>query len=103
MVDTSELFRARIDVDECRARLRNVEERVALRGNLAESAADEEDEIGPPHALDQLGIGPDTKIASIVRMQWIEEREAPVTRHDGQLERLRELSQSLARFFRPAA
>jgi hypothetical protein len=45
-VDVAKLVRIRIDVDEFRLRIRNVQQRIALARHFAEPPADQQDEIG---------------------------------------------------------
>ncbi len=67
-IDAAELFDAGKHVHEGLARPRNVEERVALRGHLAEPAADEQDEVGGLHAREQFRIRSDAEIAGVAGM-----------------------------------
>ena len=93
-VDAAELLGARMDMHELRARPRNIDQRVALRGNFAEPAADQQDEIGVLDARDQLGIGADAEVAGVAGMQRIEQRQAPIAGRDRQREALGELRAS---------
>src|SRR3974390_1643743 len=87
-VDAAKLFRPRIDVDKSLARRRNVEERVGLRGLLAQPASDQENKIGAFHAREQLGIGADAEIAGVAGMLGMKEMSAAERGGDRQREPL---------------
>src|SRR6266571_680122 len=63
--DLAEVDRARNGVDELDLRSGNVEQRVALGGQLAEPAADKHEEIGRLDAREELRVGTDAEIAGI--------------------------------------
>ena len=102
-VDAAKLLCTRMNVDEFRPRARNVEQRIALRRDFAEAAADQHHEIGIFHARDQLWIGTKAKVAGVAGMERIKERQAPVAGRDRQRKALGEPRDRGARARRPAA
>ena len=63
MIDAAELLGAGMDMHEGLARARNVEQRIALRGNFPEPAADQHNQVGRLDAREQLGIDAETDVA----------------------------------------
>ena len=86
MVDAAELLHARKYVDQGLAGSRDIEQRVALRGLLAQASSYQHDEVGSFHARQQLGIGADAEVTGITGMQGIEEMGAPERGCDRQRE-----------------
>ena len=101
-VDPAEFFGIRVDMREGHARRRDVEQPISLRWNLPEPATDDNDEVAVLHTLNQFWIGAEAEIAGVTGMQGVEQRRAPIARRDRHLEGLREVLQSLRRFFVPA-
>ena len=102
-VDAAELLGARMHMHERRLRARNVEQRVALRRQLAEPPADDDDEIGGFDARQQFRIGADAEVAGVTGMGLVEQRAAAERRGDRQRVFLREPGQAIGRGLRPAA
>ena len=102
-VDPAELLGARMHVHEGLLRARNVEQRVALRGQFAHAAADQHHQIGRLDARQQLGIRTDAEIAGVAGMQRIDHMGAPERGGDRQREALGESLQRGAGRLRPAA
>ena len=71
-VNPAKLFRAGMHMNEGHLRPRNVEQRVALRRQLAEPAAYHDDEVRRFDAFKQFRIGANAKIASVTGMHLIE-------------------------------
>src|SRR4029077_15763538 len=87
-IDAAEFLRARMDVDELDLRIWDAEQGVALRGQLAEPAAHQHDEIGRLDAREQLRVGTDAEIAGVARMGGVEEMRAPERGGNGNPESL---------------
>ena len=102
-VDTAELLGARMHVHERHLRAGNVEQRVALRRQFAEPAADHDDEIGRLDALEQFRIGTDAEIAGVAGMQRIEQMAAAERGAYRQRIFLRKAADAVAGRLRPAA
>ena len=68
MIDPAELFGAGMDMHEGLPRPGNVEQRIGLRGNFAEAAADQHNQVGSLDAREQLRIDAEADIARIARM-----------------------------------
>ena len=58
------------------ARARNVEQRIALRGDFAEPAADQHDQVRRLDAREQLRIDAEADVAGIARMQRVDQMRA---------------------------
>src|ERR1700733_4020817 len=102
-VNTAELFRARMHVDEWNLGLRNIEQRVALRRQFAHAAADQDDEVRRLEPLEQFRIGPNAEVAGITGMRLIEQMTAAEGRRHRQRIFFSETGDLIARFLRPAA
>ena len=102
-IETPEFLGAGMDMHQLGLRAGNVEQAVALRSELAEASADQQDQIGILDARDKLGIGADTKVARVARMQRIEQRQPAIAGRNRQREALGEPLHRLARRRRPAA
>ncbi len=102
-VDAAKLLGARMHVHERQLRARNVKQRVALRRQLAEPAADHDDKVGRFYAFEQLWIGPDAEIAGIASMGLVEQRTAAERRGHRKRIFLRKAADGVGRSLRPAA
>ena len=89
-IDPAELLDAGIDMHERLRRARDVEQRVALRGHLAEPAADQDDEIGLLHAREQLRVRADAEVAGVAGVPGVEEMRPAERGRDRQREALGE-------------
>src|SRR5215213_8450647 len=76
-VHPAELLGARMHVHEGLPRRRNVEDGVALRRQLAEPPADQQNEIGGLGARDEFRIGAVAELARVTGMQRIKQMRAP--------------------------
>ena len=92
-----------MDVDELGLRVRNVEQRVALRGHFAHPPADQQHEIGRFHARRHLRIDAGAEIAGVAGMDLRKEMQAAERRHHRNVEPLREAHRRGAGGLRPAA
>ena len=81
----------------------NVEQRIALARHLAQSSADEKNEIGRLDARNDFRIRPDAEIAGIACMRLIEEMPAPEGIDHRQMQAFGKARHGGTRFFRPAA
>ena len=102
-IDAAELLRARMDVHEGHLRSGDVDQRVALRGQLAEPSADHEDEIGRLDPREEFRIGRDPEIARVTRVKRIEEVRAAERRRNRQRETFGKARNRGMRFGGPAA
>ena len=68
MIDPAQLLRVPMHMHQILAGRGDVEERVALRGNLRHAPADQQHEIGGLDARAQFRVRPDGELARIVRM-----------------------------------
>ena len=75
-VDAAELAGVRMHVDEFHLRVRNVEQRVALRRHLAEPPADQQHQVGALDARDHFRVRPDAEIAGVAGMRGGKEMQA---------------------------
>ncbi len=57
-IDAADLLRSRMDMDEPHARVRNVDEAVALARDLAEPAAEHDQQVCRLDAGNELGLAP---------------------------------------------
>ena len=76
MIDAAELLGAGMHMHERLPRARNVEQRIALRGDFAEPAADQHDQVGRLDAREQLRIDAEADVAGVARMQRIDQMGA---------------------------
>src|ERR1043165_17817 len=73
-IELPKLLGARMNVDQLHLRRRNAEQRVALRGELAQPSTDKENKIGFLDPRNEFGIGADAKVARITGIERIEQR-----------------------------
>ena len=85
------------------ARPGNVEQRIALRGNFAEPAADQHDQIRRLDAREQLRIDAEADVAGIARMQRVDQMRAAEGGRDRHGEALGKARERGGRGLRPAA
>ena len=102
LVDTTELARIRMGVDERLLRVRRLEERVAARGHLTESAADREHEIGVAQPPGDRLVHRDAENADVTRRAVVDEVLAPKRARHRKLVRLAERLHVAARLGGPA-
>ena len=100
-IDPADLHCAVIEVNELGCGTRALEQCIALLRNLAHAATGKNNEVGSLQPVHQLGIGADSQIACILRMQWIEQRQSAIAGDDGQLVRFCELPDVGAGLRRP--
>ena len=81
----------------------NIEKRVALRGLLAQAAADQDDDVGGVDAREKFRIGPDAEIAGIAGVVGIEEMRAPEGGGDRKREAFGKARDAGRRRLRPSA
>ena len=102
-VDAAELLGARMHMHERNLRAGNVEQRVTLRRQFAEPAADHDDKVGGFDAFEQFRIGTDAEVAGVTRMRLVEQRAAAERRGDRQRIFLRETAEARGSCLRPTA
>src|SRR5439155_7711334 len=101
-IDAAEFLRARMDMHKGLARPRNDEQRVALRGHLAEPAANQNDQIGRLDARQELRIRPDAEVAGVACVPPVHQVAAAEGGGERYVEALGEARNRLAGGLRPA-
>ena len=96
MIDAAELLGAGMDMHEGLPRPGNVEQRIALRGNFAEPAADQHDQVGRLDAGEQLRIDAEADVAGVARVQRVDQMGAAEGGGDRHREALGEARQRRA-------
>ena len=81
----------------------NVEQRIALRRDFAEPAADQHDQVGCLDARQQLRIDAEADVAGVARMQRVDQVGAAERGRDRHVEALGEARERSGRGLRPAA